>query len=70
MALMRSDDPIADYYMNQREEEEYEKKCPVCDVCGERITGDFYYSVGGLKFHLDCAECHSVESYVEANNEF
>lgn len=68
--MLRSDDPIADYDAYDREAAEYEKKCPVCDVCGDPITDDYYYMVGGMKFHLSCAECHSVDSYVEANNEF
>lgn len=42
-----------------------EKYYPVCDICGERITDDYYYEVAGMKFHLECADCHSVESYVE-----
>lgn len=67
--MNRSGDPIADYYINQREEEEYEKRCPVCDICGEPITDEYYYMVGGIKFHLHCAECHSVDSYVENNND-
>ena len=48
------------------EEERFIKMCPVCDVCGEHITDDYYYEIGGMKFHLDCCERHSVESYVEA----
>lgn len=47
------------------EEERFIKMCPVCDICGERITDDYYYEVGGMIFHLDCADRHSVESYVE-----
>lgn len=62
---MRGPDPIEDFNMHDAEEAEYEKLCPVCDVCGERITDDYYYKVGGIVFHLDCAERHSVESYME-----
>lgn len=62
---MRSADPIADYECFERECEDDESLCPVCDVCGQRITDDYYYEVGGMIFHLDCAERHSVESYRE-----
>lgn len=47
------------------EEERFVKMCPICDICGERITDDYFYEVGGMRFHLDCADRRSVESYVE-----
>lgn len=62
---MRGPDPIEDFNRHDAEETAYEKLCPVCDICGERITDDCYYKVGGIVFHLDCAERHSVESYME-----
>ena len=62
---MRSADPIADYDRYEKECEDDESLCPVCDICGERITDDYYYEVGGIVFHLDCAGRHSVESYME-----
>lgn len=50
----------------EKEEQEFERLCPVCDVCGEPIKDDYYYEVGGMIFHLDCAERRSVDNYVEA----
>ena len=60
----RSDDPIADFDRKDAEDYAYEQKCPVCDICGEHITDDYYYTIGGITFHLDCADRHSVENYV------
>lgn len=57
-------DPYEDFCRHDWEEAEREKKYPVCDICGERITDEFYYEVFGYRFHLGCAECHSTESYV------
>lgn len=63
---MRGPDPIEDFNRHDAEEAAYEKLCPICDICGERIVDDYYYEVAGMKFHLDCADRHSVDSYVEA----
>lgn len=41
-------------------EEKYEERCPICDRCGERITGEFYYDVDG---DIYCEEC--FEDYCE-----
>ena len=54
-----------DYDRYEKEYEDDESLCPICDICGERITDDYYYEVGGIVFHLDCAERHSVDSYME-----
>lgn len=59
-------DPYADFERQDYEDAEREKLYPVCDICGDRITDDYYYEVAGMKFHLECAERHSVDSYVEA----
>lgn len=57
-------DPYEDFCRHDWEEAEREKRYPVCDICGERITDEFYYEVFGYRFHLGCAEFHSTESYV------
>jgi len=62
---MRGPDPIEDFNRHDAEEAEYEKLCPVCDLCGEPITDDYYYEVGGIVFHLGCADRHSVDDYME-----
>ena len=65
MATLRTNDPIADFNRHDAEEAEYEAMCPVCDICGEHITDDYYYKIGNTVFHLDCAERYSVDSFVE-----
>ena len=60
-----SSDPLADVGRREDEEAAFEALCPVCDICGEPITDDYYYTVGGITFHEDCAEKHSVEDFVE-----
>lgn len=62
---MRGSDPIEDFNRQDAEEAEYEKLCPVCDLCGEPITDDYYYMVSGIVFHLGCAVRHSVDDYIE-----
>ena len=57
-------DPITDFNKYDDECAAYEDKCPVCDICGERILDEYYYKVGDITFHLDCAEKRSVDSYV------
>lgn len=63
---MRTADPFYDLARYEDECEDFESKCPVCDICGEPITDDYYYEVAGIKFHLDCADRRSVDSYVES----
>ena len=63
--IYRSADPFRDLLDKEEDDAAYEALCPVCDVCGEHITDDYYYKVGGLTFHLDCAERRSVDAYVE-----
>ena len=36
-----------------------------CDICGEKITDEYFYQVCGITFHLECADCKSVDAYVE-----
>ena len=62
---MRGPDPIEDFNRHDAEEAAYEMLCPVCDICGERIVDDYYYQIGDMIFHLDCADRHSVDSYME-----
>lgn len=57
-------DPYEDFCRHDWEEAEREKRYPVCDICGERITDEYYYELGGYRFHLGCAERHRTEDYV------
>ena len=62
---MRGPDPIEDFNRYDAQGAAFENLCPVCDICGERIVDDYYYQIGNMIFHLDCAERKSVDSYVE-----
>lgn len=62
--MMSASDPYEDFERQDYEDAEREKRYPVCDICGDRITDDYYYEVAGYRFHLGCAECHSTEDYV------
>lgn len=66
---MRGPDPIEDFNRHDAEEAAFERLCPICDICGERILDDYYYQIGDITFHLDCADRHSVDSYVEKEAE-
>ena len=60
-----SSDPVADAARYDDECAGWEAKTPVCDICGEHITDDYFYKIGDTVFHLDCAERYSVERFVE-----
>ena len=63
--IYRSADPFRDLIDKEEDDAAYEALCPTCDICGEKITDEYFYQVCGITFHLDCADCKSVESYVE-----
>lgn len=44
---------------------DYEKYCPFCDICGDRITDDYFLQIGNEKYHVDCVEKVSTDTYVE-----
>ena len=54
------------------EEQEYEEHCPICDRCGEPITDETYYDIGGRILHEDCMqdECMKwTDDYVKNEKE-
>lgn len=60
---MYSDDPIADFFAHEARREEKRAKLPVCEVCGEPITDDCLYDLGG---ELICEECmNSFRRYTD-----
>lgn len=63
--IFRSADPYRDLIDKEEDDAAYEALCPVCDVCGEHITDEFFYRVCGITFHFDCAERRAVDTYVE-----
>lgn len=65
MPTLRTSNPIADFNRYDAECAKWESMTPVCDICGEHITDDYYYKIGDITFHLDCAERYSVDSFVE-----
>ena len=63
--ILTSNDPVADAARYDDECAKWESMTPVCDICGEHITDDYYYKIGNTVFHLSCAERYSVDSFVE-----
>ena len=45
--MMRTNDPVRDAERYAAEADDYINNCPVCDICGEPITDEYYYEVGG-----------------------
>ena len=48
---------------------DYEKYCPFCDICGDRITDEEYLTDGKHFYHhpryKDCLETEQTDTYVE-----
>lgn len=57
----RSDDPLADFDREDLEAAEDLKRLPICAECGEPITDEFGYKVGGQLFHMDCIELVRID---------
>lgn len=62
-----TDDPAADAAERDYDFEEWLKRRPICDECGEPIRSDNFYEFDGVLFCEDCIEehRHSVEEYME-----
>ena len=41
-----------------------EKYLPICDFCGEKITDETYYVIGGQIACHDCCDERYVDTYV------
>lgn len=67
-------DAIDDFLRHDMEQADYESKCPVCDCCGDRITGGTYYEVQyrrkTLKVCPDCITEQLVSDYITEREEF
>lgn len=63
--ICRSDDPLADFDREDREAAEDLKHFPICAECGERITDEYAYRLGGRLYHQDCIEMVLVDDYLE-----
>lgn len=57
-----------DFDRKDDEEERYRKKCPVCDVCGDYITDDYFIRIGNEYYHEDCVDRVHTETWVENNS--
>ncbi len=65
---MRSGDPLHDFYEHEKEVEDRESRCPICDCCGEPITDETFCKVNMrgkvLCFHWDCTVLRYTEDYI------
>ena len=52
--MYRTDDPIADFYAHEREQQRQLDKLPKCDYCGKRITGEYLFDLDGT---ICCEKC-------------
>lgn len=56
-----TNDPIADSYAFEREQEERARDLPVCAECGEPIVDEYAYFMSGEWICRDCMEEHRRE---------
>lgn len=43
-------------------EERMLRKVPKCDICGERILGDFFFNIEGVYYCEDCINDYKVDT--------
>lgn len=55
--MFYTDDPIADFYAHDAEQEKRLARLPVCDECGHHIQNDHFYLINGENICPDCLEC-------------
>ena len=58
MRVHRSGDPLYDFAMREREQQEWEDSLPLCDCCEQPID-DYVYDIGG---EILCIQC-MIEKY-------
>lgn len=66
--MFRTDDPIADAYQHDWEEQRWLEKLPKCVYCDEPIQDDIYFEINGEPVCEECLNEHhrkAVEDYVE-----
>ncbi len=64
-AMKKTRAPLSDYSLWNREDLGNENLFPVCDICGDRIVSETYYTAGGMIICHDCLKEPSTEDYVE-----
>ena len=67
--MMRTDNPIRDYAQYDYEQSLLEQACPICEDCGNHITGEYYWEFHGFYYCEDCVRSHryDVEDYINGN---
>lgn len=55
--MYRTDDPLADFSLHERQQERLAAKLPKCDICG-RTVDDQYYNIYGEIVCEDCLDEH------------
>lgn len=71
--MMYAGDPLDAFYRYDSDQaeaqDEYERACPVCQICGERITDDYCYCLSPSSdmydtfrscVHITCIKTHRV----------
>lgn len=61
--MFRTDNPIRDFEMHEAYQAEILKKQPVCEVCGEPITDDYYYKIDDCVVCSDCLKDYCNENF-------
>lgn len=64
--MRRTDDPLADFAAHDDEQQEWEKKLPVCTDCGEPIQDDHYFLINDEPI---CTEC-LVSNYRKETSDY
>lgn len=57
--MIWSDDPIKDFSRWDYEQYIQEQSCPVCNDCGDPITGEKYWEFHGIYYCENCVGEHS-----------
>ena len=50
-----TDDPVRDFEMHDRKQEERLERLPLCEECKKRIDEDYYFDIHGEILHEKCA---------------
>ena len=52
--MIWTDDPLADFFRCEAEQQKELNRLPKCDWCGEPIQDEHFYLIKGDKICLDC----------------
>lgn len=65
-----TDDPVADFLVYDREQQEWEESLPRCSHCKEPIQDDFYYIIGDENVCYDCLTDYCNEHFRVSNEAY